>query len=408
MERYDFTDVTRSPVQYDMLLKNGWVYDPETGADTTLDVAVADGKIAAVGKELCGLCYNVVDCSGKLVIPGFVDAHQHCYPSAHIGVPPETSGIYSGIPTVVDAGSAGYMTFSDFYARFMLRSATDVYALLHHHPVGLYAQGQECWTPEMVKVQDARTVETVETYRDRILGIKTRMVESFLVNSGLAGLDTLIKLCERCKLPLTVHVGDTYSNGVSDGALDAFTVGLLERLRPGDIIAHAFTNKRGALFREDGKHDNLMQKVVERGILLDASPGQTNFSRSRFARAFNRGFKPNIISSDYGLISMNGVNRNFGLCLSRFLAVGLSVREVVAMAVGAPAKALGLEDRKGSLRVGREADISVIDIQRGNYIFMDHGKGETFSGEQFLAPVFTVRKGLMYSVIHSGYEPITV
>ncbi|MCC8193923.1 MAG: amidohydrolase family protein [Deltaproteobacteria bacterium] len=404
MKPYDFTDMMVPTAQYDLILKNGRVIDAALGLDDILDVAVANGKIAAVAKGITGPCPDVVDCTGKLVIPGFVDAHLHCYPATHIGLGPESGGIYNGVPTVVDAGSAGYMTFPDFYHRYITRSATDIYALLHLHPLGLHANEPECWDKDVLKIQTYRIIETVAEYPDRIIGIKNRALEGFLLHKGLAGLDELLRLCDRCGLPLTLHIGDFFSERLSDAEVDGFTRGALERLRPGDILAHAFTGKRGKLFREDGGFEPLIQKAVERGVLLDACVGQTNFSVASLRMALERGFKPFLISSDYGCVSMDGVNQNFGLNISRFLTVGLSLQEILAMTTINPARAMRLDDRKGSLRTGREADISVLDLAGGEYSFMDHGGGELFTGTEMISPAFVVRKGIVYHVIHKGYQ----
>ncbi|MDR0440033.1 MAG: amidohydrolase family protein [Candidatus Accumulibacter sp.] len=406
MKTHEFANTAFPCAQYDLLLKNGRVVDADLGLDGILDVAVANGRIAAVAENLAGSCHDVIDCTGKLVIPGFVDAHQHCYPSTWIGLNPDTGGIYNGVPTVVDAGSAGYVTFPDFHRRYITRSATDAYALLHLHPLG-FAHDPECWDPQRnQKVQPCRIVETVEEYRERIIGFKNRALESFLLHKGLAGLDEDLRLCERCELPLTLHIGDFFSDRLSDAEVDGFTQGALERLRPGDILAHAFTDKRGKLFREDGAFDDLIRKAVERGVLLDACVGQTNFSRASLKRALERGFKPYLISSDYGRVSIEGVNRNFGMNLSRFLTVGLSLNEILAMSTINAAKAMRLDERKGSLRVGREADISVLELCRGEYDFMDHGGGEKFRGNELLVPALALRKGIAYHVIHKGCPPV--
>ncbi|MDQ2084447.1 amidohydrolase family protein [Xanthobacteraceae bacterium Astr-EGSB] len=374
--------------------------------DGILDVAIADGKIAAVAADLKGPCYDIIDCTGKLVIPGFVDAHQHCYPATWISLNPDTGGIYNGVPTVVDAGSSGYMTFPDFHDRYITRSVTDVYAMLHLHPIG-FAHDPESWDPkEAQKIQTYRVVETVEKYRDRIICLKLRAMEDFIVHKGLQGLDEFLRLCDQCGLPLTLHIGDFFSDRLSDAEVDGFTRGALERLRPGDVIAHAFTGKRGKLFREDGAFDDLIRTAVERGVLLDACVGQTNFSVASLRRAIARGFKPALISSDYGCVSIDGVNNNWGMSLSRFLTVGLSLEDILAMTTINAAKAMRLDDRKGSLRIGREADISVLELHSGQYEFMDRRGGERFSGGELLVPALVVRKGMAYHVIHKGCPPI--
>lgn len=408
MEKYNLTDLTLPKHQFDIILKGGRVIDPELGLDDILDVAIADDKIAAVAKDIQSVCYNIVDCTGKIVIPGIVDSHVHCYPSTHMSMTPETAGIYSGVPTVVDGGSTGYMTFPDFYNRYITRSATDVYAFMHFHPVGQYAHGSghhvhpELWDSRLFKMQYYRVQETVDQYRDRILGMKNRAIDSFIEYKGLAGLDEQLEWCEKMNLPYAIHIGEAHGEHLSDDVIDEFTKGLLERLRPGDIITHAFTHKRGCIFREDGKFDDLVDKAVKRGVLLDACTGKTNVGVAQMRMALARGFKPDILSSDFTWLSVQGVNRHFALTMSRFMACGLSLNDVVAMSTCKPAKAIGLADRKGNLTEGRVADISVLDVYKGEYTFMDHGGGTEFTGPELLSAALTVRAGRLYYVIHNG------
>jgi dihydroorotase len=408
METYNLTDYTLPGHNYDLILKNGRVIDPASGLDEIMDVGLTDGRIAALGKDLTGPCFDIIDCSGKIVVPGFVDAHTHCYPATNMSLHPDTGGVYGGVTTVVDGGSSGYMTFPDFYNRYINTAITDVYALLHVHPVGQYAHGAgrhvhpEVWDPTLFKMQNYRVQETVDQYRDRIVGLKNRGIETFIEFKGVAGLEEQLKLAEKCGLPYSIHIGEAHGEHLSDELIDSFTLAVLERLRPGDIIAHAFTDKRGRLFREDGKHDDLIRRAVDRGVLLDACVGKTNFSLGAFRLALERGFKPDIISSDYTYISIQGVNRHFGLNLSRFVALGLSWPEVLAMATINPARALSLDDRKAKLEVGRTADISVLDVLKGDYTFMDRGHGASFKGEEILSAYVTVRAGRLYHVIHNG------
>ena len=408
METYNLSNYTLPEHNYDIILKNGRVIDPASGLDGIMDVAIADNRIVALQKDLQGPCFNIIDCTGKIVIPGFVDAHTHCYPATHMSLHPDTGGVYGGVPTVVDGGSAGYMTFPDFYNRYITRSITDVYALLHFHPVGQYAHGfghqlhPEVWNPALLKMQNYRVLETVEQYRERILGLKNRAIETFIEFKGVAGLEDQLKLAEKCGLPYSIHLGEAHGEHLSDETIDNFTVAVLERLRPGDIITHAFTDKRGRLFREDGKHDRLIGKAVERGVLLDACVGKTNLGYHSLKLALERGFKPDIISSDFTWVSIQGVNRHFSLNLSRFLTFGLSLPEVLAMATINPARALKLDDRKGRLAVGRPADISVLDTLEGDYTFQDHDNGTSFKGAKLLAAYVCIREGRVYHVIHNG------
>jgi dihydroorotase len=403
---YDLTDMTLPKREIDVLLKGGRVIDPAQGIDGIYDVGITRGKISLLEKNVKSLCYNIINCQDKLVVPGFVDAHLHCFPSSHMSVPPDAGGIYAGVPTLIDGGSAGYQNFSDFYDRYITQVATDVYALLHVHPVGQYAHGSghhvhsEQWDPSIVKVQEYRILETVERYHDRIVGIKNRAIETFIEFKGPKGVEEQIELCNRCQLPYAVHIGEAHGEHLTDDQINDVTRALLELMRPGDVITHCYTGKRGRIFREDGLFDDLIKSAIQRGVLLDACNGRTNFNNKSFKLAMKHGYKPNIISSDYTWLGLDELRGHFCVNISRFLALGLSLNEVIAMTTINPAKAFGLADRKGTLQIGRPADISVLDNLTGEFTFVDSIGGESFTGTQLLSPFCTVREGRVYHVIH--------
>ena len=65
---------------YDILLQGGHVICPASGIDGVMDVAIAGGKIAQVGKSIIpSSAKQVIDARGKLVLPGMIDTHAHIY-----------------------------------------------------------------------------------------------------------------------------------------------------------------------------------------------------------------------------------------------------------------------------------------------------------------------------------------
>ena len=409
MKTYDLTDFTLPKHEIDVLLKGGRVIDPAQELDGIYDIGIAGDKISLVEKDVTSVCYNIIDCTGKIVVPGFVDAHVHCFPSSVMGITPDTAGVYSGVTTIIDGGSSGYQNFHDFYDRYITRAATDVYVQLHINPVGQYAHTtpggkghhMELWDATALKIQPYRIVETVERYRDRIVGLKNRAIESFIEFKGPAGVEEHLKIAEACKLPYCVHIGDTPVDHISEKQVNDVSRALLEQLRPGDMITHCFTGKRGKIFREDGMFDDLIRKALARGVIFDACNGRMNFDSTSFQQALKINVKPHIISTDYTWLGLDELKGHFSVNISRYLALGLNLNEIIAMTTINPAKAFGMDDRKGTLQVGRCADISVLDLLSGEFTFVDNNINNfSFTGTQLLSPSCTVRAGRVYYPIH--------
>ena len=385
----------------DLLLRGARVIDPATGRDAVEDVAVSRGIIQAMGSELDMAADGELDMRGKVVTPGLVDLHCHVYPDAHWGLDPDTAGVHSGVTTVFDGGSAGLMTFNHFRNTYVTRARTDVYAFLHLHPTG-EAILPEIWDREKLTLHPDSVVRVIEENRDLIKGIKVRGIGPWLVHQGLEGLEFARDICSRTGLPLMTHIGLDPGDAVPEADLDAFMRGFLGMLESGDIITHAFTGKRGRLFRDDGLYDEDVRSAIARGVVLDACVGRTNFSWDAVHTARAHGFSPDVISTDLTTFGMEAVSKNMGVVMSKFLAVGFSLQEVVAMATTAPARAMGLYPAKGALAVGGKADMSILDVFSGEYSFMDRNKGELLRGDKLIAPWGVYLNGELVKAKHTG------
>lgn len=386
--------------QYDIVLAGGRVLCPAGGMDKTMDVAIQDGKIAGLGDRLCGR--ETIDCTGKIVTPGFIDAHAHVYTSVHTALDVDDVGIRSGVTTVVDGGSAGYMTWDNFLSQDLAEAATDVYAYLNHHPIG-QAVMEEVWDRSRYRQRLDRLRETVAANRDLIIGIKDRAVGSFIRGAGIAGVEEGRAICAELGLPYVVHVGIDRTDDMPDRELDAFTRDLLNLLAPGDIIDHICTSKRGGVIRADGAFDRELRAARERGVLFDCCCGMTNVSAPVFRMAKERGFLPDVVTSDMTMGAVNGPARNMGVILSKFLALGISLPQVISWVTDKAAASIGMAKSKGSLSIGRQADVTVIGVQTGEYRFLDCFGGEVFAGGELLVPERTFIKGRQYEVVHSGW-----
>jgi dihydroorotase len=315
-------------------------------------------------------------------------------------VPPDVAGVYSGVTTVIDGGSAGYMTFADFRERWLNRSITDSYALLHLNPVGQFTL-PELWDMKRMAVNPECAVAILMENRDRLLGLKVRAIGSMIEDAGFETFVAAKKICERCSLPLVVHIGLDPDDSMSDERVDAFTRDLLSLLDAGDCVAHAYTGKRGGLFVADERFLPLIQTASKRGVIFDACVGRTNFSKHAFERALSAGYKPDIISTDLTIFGKQAVGKNFSVALSKFLALGLSLSDIVAMTTRNPARAFFPGKEKGSLHVGSIADVTLFTVEEGEFQFYDAFGGTAFSGVKRVVPRQVFRKGVLYGIAHA-------
>jgi dihydroorotase len=165
----------------------------------------------------------------------------------------------------------------------------------------------------------------------------------------------------------------------------------LPLLRAGDIITHCFTGLPMKLFDDDGRLLDMARRAIDRGVILDIGHGAGSFAFRSAEAALAAGIKPHVISTDIHQMSIAGPMYDLPTCLSKFLALGLEVREVVAMATEVPARILGYQDR-GRLRVGALADIALFRLHQGSFPLYDN-TGEMRTGRQLLRNVETIVGG---------------
>ncbi len=385
--------------QYDLVLFGGRGICPACGLDGGLDVAVTNGKIAAVGENLPGK--ERVACTGAIVTPGLIDSHAHVYTSAQASIAPDEAGVYSGVTTVVDGGSAGYMTWGDFRKRDLHDAVTAVYAYLNHHPLG-QAIMPEVWEKSRFRQRRERFMETVGENRDLIIGMKDRAVGSFIRGAGIRGIEEARELCSNLGIPYVVHIGIDNNDDMPDRELETFTREMVKLLAPGDIVSHICTGKRGGVIRDDGMFDRELRDARERGVLFDCCCGMTNLSAKTFRLCKERGFLPDVVTTDMTTGALTGPARNLGVILSKFLALGATLQQVISWVTDKAAASIVMADSRGALAVGRQADITVSELQSGEYRFLDCFGGEVFSGNALFVPKMTFVAGKRYAVTHSG------
>ena len=370
----------------DLLLKGGEVLDPAQNIRQRLDVAVTDGAISQVAANLSPWeASRVLDVRGKLVCPGLIDLHCHVYEGVNqTGVNPDLAGVKSGVTTLVDAGSAGCYTFGGFPRFVAPESKTRLYCMLHIVRTGLNLM------PELTRREDIDLDESVRVIQENkpiIQGVKLRAVGPAVPTLGIEMVRLAKQAADEGGVRLMVHIGDP-----SAGDGPTLTRELLPLLEPGDIITHLFTNHPGRIIDDAGKVIPEVMEAQERGVFFDTAFGRMNFSFEIARRVLDQGVIPRSISTDLTVPGRLNTVHSMTEMLSRFMALGFSLEDVIRMATANPAEALGMEDALGSLAVGREADITVLEEVAGDWVFNDTF-GDTLAGTNALVPVVTVKGG---------------
>jgi dihydroorotase len=391
-------------VAHDLLLKNGHVLDPGQGIDARLDIAVDGGVIVAMEADIpADRADRVLDVSGsgRYVVPGLVDIHTHVAHGATtkgVGMPccvPDEIGVQSGVTTVLDAGSVGIANMGVFPEHILPRARTRVICFVN---VGTHAHT----TPDMSDVRYAADIDAdgiakcVEANPGLVSGIKLRLVGPYVREAGEQVIAGAKKAARAASVPLMVHIGDLFApddQAVAARMLELTEV-LLGELERGDILTHLCTPNAGGVETAADRLTPILTAARERGVVLDSALGMGNFGYRVAAAQYERGLHPDTISSD---LTFGGqVFHSLMECMAKFMAVGYSFEDVVRMTTANAAAAIGHADTLGALTVGREADITVLDVVEGDFVFTDTKK-ETFSGNWGITPVQTVRAGQLYA-----------
>ena len=369
---------------FDLLLRNGRVIDPAQGLDGTADIGIRGGRVAAVGKELDPRgCPDVRDASGTCICPGLVDLHGHWYEGGLYGIDPEI-GLNHGVTTAVDAGSTGFGNFAEFRRTAIAASRVRLLAFVHVSCLGLHAPFAE----ELLDLRYARPLETgmvVEENPDVAVGVKVR-IGAMTGSHGERAFDLAREAAEGSRSTLMVHI--------STGANERY---ILDRLRPGDVLTHCFHGRGNGLFPPGALQPiPEVERARGRGVVFDIGHGCGSFSWDTARRAFERHFWPDTISTDLHRYSVDGPwSVTLPNVMSKFLALGLPLTDVIAKTTLAPARVLNRPDSIGLLRPGAPADVFQFRLREGSFTFRD-ADNQPRSGDRLIEPVLTIRAGVPY------------
>jgi dihydroorotase len=374
---------------YDILIKNAHIIDPKNEIDQKMDLAIADGKIAKVSPSIQdNSAKTTVDATGLYITPGIIDMHAHLFwgteqgsyiSNSYASLPPDGFTFRSGVTTVVDAGSSGWRNFRTFKEQTIDNSSTRVFAFLNIVGPGMKGGAVE---QNLGDMDPKLTAIVAKQYADVIVGIK-------LAHYSGPEWDPLIRTVEAGKLadiPVMIDFGG------NDPQLSLERL-FLEELRPGDIFTHCFAHVRGrtAIVDDNGKVRPYVWEAQKRGIVFDVGHGGGSFVWDQAIPAMEQGFLPNSISTDLHTGSMNAGMKDMLNIMSKFLNMGMSLNEVIAISTWYPAKYIKHEEL-GHLSEGAVADIAVLSLKVGDFGFADV-RGKKMRGTQKLECELTVLGG---------------
>ena len=423
---------------YDLVLRGGRVIDPAQKLNGIHDVAVKDGRIAAVLPSITpASARETIDVSGKLVLPGLIDTHAHVfeYVTGRFGLEADMCGIRSGVTTLIDQGGPSCMTLPAFREFVVNAKKSRCVAFLSSYLVG----GMEghfypaLYKPDCVDV-DA-TVKAALENRDIVKGFKAHAELGGFARWGIEVIKLSAQIAKTANLPLYIHFGqlwalpDTGPNGVDP---DTILEQVVPLLKPGDIIAHPFTRHPGGFVNRQGKLHPIVKQALAMGLKTDVGHG-SHFSYKMARIALDAGVVPDTLGAD-----MHGYNTRvpraasgapnplagtptehpdkehmffgqtrFSLvsAMTSMLALGLTIEQIVPMVTTNPAKMIGMEKELGSMRSGSEADISVLHDERGSWTLTDNERTR-IKTDRMLRPWFCLRAGQRFDSDASILPPL--
>ncbi|MDF9908108.1 UNVERIFIED_ORG: dihydroorotase [Pantoea brenneri] len=360
---------------YDLIIRGARLSDEQV-----VDIALQDGRIAAIGK-VQGNAQHERDLAGRYYLSaGWIDSHVHCYPKSPIyHDQADAIGVAHGVTTVVDAGSTGAEHIDDFY-RLTRAAQTQVYALINIARTGIVTQNE---LADMTQIDGEAVQQAVARLPDFIVGLKARISSSVV---GENGVQPLIKAKaiqqETGGLPLMVHIGNNPPN------LDQ----IADLLTTGDIITHCFNGKPNRILTPQGELKAAVKQAIARGVKLDVGHGSASFSFEVARAAIAQGILPDTISSDiYCRNRLAGPVHNLAHVMSKFFSVGMTLPQVIDCVTVNAAAGLRLQ-RKGQLKVGYDADLTVFSVKEETRPFID-SEGEQVAGKKHLVPLAAVVAG---------------
>lgn len=368
---------------YDLVIKGGRVVDPGQKLSAVRDVGIRAGRVEAIEADIPRTRARlVVDATGKLVTPGWIDMHVHVFDGiAAASIDADGAGVQRGVTTVVDGGSSGAITFPGFRKHIIERAQTSVYALLNISSIGFVVTNESYIDPKLIDPEAA--IRVINANKDRILGIKVRIdgkeetaeQDVEILRRGRVASDAT-------EVPILMHW--------------ARDPRLVSMLKAGDVITHPFNPPRAGpdLFGPDGTIMKQFLDLPARRITTDFSHGG-HLLWATAEKAAKLGWYPDIISTDLhrAHIAPNGNVIDLATTMAKFMYLGLSFDQVLERVTTRPVAALKFGGAKiGTLAPGAVADVTICQVVDRPVQLLDSLK-DTRTGKQAIEVVSTIKGG---------------
>jgi dihydroorotase len=383
------TAVALAQADYDLLIKGGRVIDGKNKLSAVRDVAIKQGKIAAVAAGIApSRAVKTVNAAGLYVTPGLIDIHVHVFPglaknsyaAGSLGLQPDGFTLRSGVTTVADAGSSGWRTFEDFKARIIDTQKTRVLAFLNIVGAGM---GPGAIEQNLEDMEVKPAADTALKYPGTIVGIKSAHFNGPEWTPYIHA-EEVGKIAH---IPVMVDFGGNVRAGRTLYDL------LTKYFRPGDIFTHMYGGRRGEQDPDTKGPSQAMIEGRKRGVIFDVGHGSASFLWSCAVPLMKAGFIPDSISTDLHYSSMNAGMKDMLNVMDKFLAMGMSLDEVILRSTWNPAKEIQHEEL-GHLSVGAPADVTVLRLEKGAFGFTDQTGGR-LDGTSKLIAELTLRDGVV-------------
>ncbi len=373
---------------YDLVIRGGRLIDPRNGIDAPMDVAISGDKVVKVAAGIATAeAKQVLDATGKIVTPGLVDMHVHVFHgterNAYLSngfdaVSPDGFTLRTCVTTAADAGGAGWRNVAQFKDQVVDRSKTRILAWLNIVGGGMKGGAAE---QNPADLESLPAIQAIRDYKEFVIGVKTAHYKG-----GWAGVDHAVQAAGGGGVPVMVDFGD-YKPELSLEDL------VLRRLRPGDVFTHVYAKIEGrtSVIGDDGTLRAYLPEAKRRGIIFDVGHGGGSFVYAQAEPALAQGFPPDTISTDLHSTSMNAGMKDMPNVMSKLLAMGLSVGDVIAKSTSVPAKVIRRPEL-GQLAAGAGADVAVFSLRDGAFGYVDID-GVKRVGKQRLECEATVRAG---------------
>ncbi len=392
--------------KYNIILKGGHVIDPKNNINEVMDIAVKDGKIALLSKNIDAReGIQVVNAGGFYVTPGLIDMHVHVYQGTNLdqqymngpnSVTPDGFTFRVGVTTVVDAGCAGWRTFPDFKKNIIDRSQTRVLAFLNIVGEGMRGGPFE----QNLKDMDTKiTGQYALKNRNEIVGIKL----AHYSGHEWEPTDRTVEAGKVADMPVMIDFGG------ADPPLSIEEL-FMKHLRPGDIFTHCFaqlgSGREYVVDPAAGKVKPFVWDAIKRGIIFDVGYGGISFAYSQGIPAVKSGLFPHVISTDLHIGSMNAAMKDLLTTMSKFLAMGMDLQSVIKATTSEPARVIKREEL-GNLSVGADADITVLNLRQGKFGLFDHTGYKLETDRKFECEM-TIRAGRIVYDLNGIANPVIV